>query len=281
MNIMGPLRQQKSGLLLLAILALSLLIAGSVLAQEGTDPDVLEQGARLYLENCAVCHGDNGEGRVGATLAKDWPSIRPDLDTRNIIVNGVAGSFMPPWGKEKGGPLEDAEIDALVAYILTWQTGDSAPVFTFPTATPRPPIEPVPEVAGDPNSGAVLYDGNCALCHGLNGEGRVGATLAKDWPSIRPDLDVQNTIVSGVQGSYMPPWSQTNGGPLTETEINDLVAFVLSWSATNEETAVPPPTQAPTPTPEIPDRGNTGLILAVVALVVIIIGGVIWVSRSR
>ncbi len=278
---MGPLLERRTGLALLAVLALSVLVGLPVLAQEGTDPDVLAQGAQLYAENCAVCHGDNGEGRIGATLAKDWPSIRPDLDIKNIIVNGVSGSFMPPWGKAQGGPFEDAEIDAIEAYILTWQTGEPAPIFVFPTPTARPPIEPVPEVEGDPNTGAVLYDQNCALCHGANGEGRIGATLDKDWPSIRPDLDVQNTVVNGVQGSYMPPWSQANGGPLTETEIDDLVAFVLSWSATGEETPIVNPTLAPTPVPEIPERGNTGLILAGVLLVLIIIGGVIWVSRSQ
>lgn len=245
---MRPLQERRKGLILLAILALCLLIALPVLAQEGTDPAVLAQGAQLYTENCAVCHGVNGEGRIGATLAKDWPSIRPDLDIKSIIVNGVPGSFMPPWGKAKGGPLEDAEIDALEAYILTWQTGEPFPIYAFPTATPRPPIEPIPEVDGDPNTGAVLYHENCVVCHGPNGEGRVGATLDKDWPSIRPDLEVRNTIVNGVQGSFMPPWSQATGGPLNEDEVDDLVAFVLSWSTTGLETTVPSPTQAPTST---------------------------------
>jgi mono/diheme cytochrome c family protein len=76
----------------------------------------------------------------------------------------------------------------------------------------------------------MLYDQNCALCHGRNGEGRVGATLAKNFPSIRPDLRIKSTIERGIEGSVMPAWAQDYGGPLSATEINDLVAFLLTWS---------------------------------------------------
>ncbi|MBN1665989.1 MAG: c-type cytochrome, partial [Anaerolineales bacterium] len=95
------------GVLIVAVLAL----AGSltVQAQEDVYPETLELGFQIYLENCAVCHGENGQGRVGATLAKDWPSIRPDLAVRQTIVNGVPGSVMPAWAQENGGPLANNE----------------------------------------------------------------------------------------------------------------------------------------------------------------------------
>ncbi len=197
------------------ILAASLLAAArlSAQAQSGSDPKLVE-GAYIYAQNCAVCHGPNGEGRAGATLAKDWPSIRPDLTVKTIIENGVPGSLMPAWSQAKGGPLSSEQIDALVYYILSWQTGGAELVTPAPTATRRPPIIPIPEVEGDPNLGALLYDQNCQMCHGPNGEGRVGATLAQDWPGIRPDLSIKTTIMDGVPGSLMPAWSQSNGGPL-------------------------------------------------------------------
>ena len=86
---------------------------------QAPSPEQLEEGARLYAENCAVCHGPNGEGRVGATLAKDWPAIRPDMTVRNVIVNGVSGSPMPAWSIEKGGPLSEAQINDIVAYVVS------------------------------------------------------------------------------------------------------------------------------------------------------------------
>ncbi len=85
---------------------------------QSEDPIQVEFGAALFAENCAVCHGEDGQGRVGATLAKDWPSIRPDLHMRAVIANGVPGSAMPPWSQVNGGPLDDEKIDALGCLYL-------------------------------------------------------------------------------------------------------------------------------------------------------------------
>ncbi len=267
---------------LLAIVALSWSTYRAA-AQDGPDPETIELGARLYLENCAVCHGETGQGRVGATLAQDWPSIDPATAIRNTIETGIEGTFMPPWSKANGGPFTEEEIDAVLAYVLSWQTTAPLPASAFPSPTPRPPIQPLPEVEGDPNQGAILFGENCAVCHGENGEGRIGVTLAQAWPSIRPDLAFKTIINGGVEGTFMPPWSQENGGPLTEGQINDVVAFILSLSAEPVEAPVTQAPVAPTPTPEAaPSSGvNTGLILSGTLLVLIIIGGVIWASRAR
>jgi mono/diheme cytochrome c family protein len=123
----------------------------------------------------------------------------------------------------------------------------------------------------------VLYDQNCLVCHGPNGEGRIGASLAKAWPSIRPDLQVKATIERGIEGSAMPAWSQANGGPLTDGEVDNLVAYILTWS-----TPANPATLAPTPVPEAPAQG-TGLAVWLIAIVVIalVIVGVFYLTRRR
>jgi mono/diheme cytochrome c family protein len=245
-------------------------------AQDASDPRMVE-GAKIFNQDCAVCHGPNGEGRIGATLAKNWPSIRPDLTVRTVIENGVQGSPMPAWSQANGGPLSSEQIDAVVFYILSWQTGGAGLVTPGPTATRRPPIAVVPEVQGDPNQGAVLYDTNCIMCHGPNGEGRIGATLAKNWPSIRPDLTIKATISNGVSGSPMPAWSQANGGPLSETEIDDLVAFILSLKSTTTVVETP---AAISPGEASWMTGWGGVILFLVALVVIL-GGAVLLQRRR
>jgi len=250
--------------LLIALVIVSLLWVSVVLAQ---DEDQLKLGAQIYAENCALCHGPNGEGRVGATLAKDWPSIRPDLATRESIANGVEGSVMPAWSQDNGGPLTDDEVDAVISFVLSWQTGGVPQITPLgDTPTPRAAVSPVPGIDGDPNQGGILYDENCAVCHGSDGEGRVGATLAKDWPSVRPDLTVKDAIVRGVTGSVMPAWSQENGGPLSETEIDNLVSFLMAWTVAEQVEIL-----EPSPTEDFPLAGWAGFFFTLILFVLVVV----------
>jgi mono/diheme cytochrome c family protein len=186
---------------------------------------------------------------------------------------------MPAWSQENGGPLTDDEIEALTLYILSWETGGLPDLSPTPTFTPRPPITPIPDVEGDPNRGAVLYAENCAVCHGPNGEGRVGASLAKDWPALRPDLRVKSVIEHGVAGSPMSAWSQANGGPLTDEDINDIVAFILSRPASAQPLELTPtPTQAQAPSAF---SGPLGALIVLIGLLVLIAIGVIGALRRR
>ncbi len=248
-----------------------------VLAQS-EDNAQIELGAVLFAENCAVCHGDNGEGRVGATLAKDWPSIRPDLRMRSVIANGVPGSAMPPWSNSSGGPLDDTEIDALVADIFSWETGGTRTFPSTPTLAPRTVITPIPGVEGDPNNGRLLFERNCVVCHGENGEGRIGATLAKAWSSIRPDLRIRTTIAEGIAGSAMPAWSQAYGGPLNADEIEDLVAYVAALEPTQPQTGMPTPTPASVLSPFLTGWGG---IIVLVVLFVFVVAFALWFQTRK
>jgi cytochrome c oxidase cbb3-type subunit 3 len=223
----------------------TLLLITNAAAQGEDDQEKLEMGAQIFAENCAVCHGEDGQGRVGARLAKDWPSIRPDLRVKEVIENGIAGTLMPAWGQAKGGPLTEQEIDALTFFVLSWESG--GPIYIYPTQTPSLDLAltPPPGVSGDPNRGAALYASNCAVCHGQNGEGRVGVALTQTWPSIRPDLLVKSVIETGVEGSVMPAWGQEHGGPLSDQDINDIVSFILTWSGTETVTEPPEPAVGP------------------------------------
>jgi ubiquinol-cytochrome c reductase cytochrome c subunit len=264
-----------TALVLLAALVL-LTVSLSATAQ-APSPGQLEEGSRLFAENCAVCHGADGQGRIGATLAKNWPSVRPDLTVRTIITNGVPGSRMPAWSQEKGGPLTGEQIDALTAYILSWQTGGSANIIILPTPTPLPPVTPVPNVSGDTTRGAALFQQNCIMCHGEGGQGKIGRTLAKNWAGARPDLLIQNTIKNGIPNTTMPAWSVARGGPLSNEEINDLTAYIL---------AMPPVTQVQTPTeppgrPDLSWLSGWGGVIVFLVLVVIVFGFAYWIQNRK
>ena len=257
-------------------LVFSAAAASRALAQQGSDP-LLQQGAQLYAENCFVCHGEQGQGRIGATLAKDWPSIRPDLEVKSIISRGVSGSPMPAWSQEYGGPLNTEQIDALVAYILTWESGEPFEYVPQP-ATTRAPIAALPDVEGDPNNGAALFDQNCVMCHGANGQGRIGATLSKNWSGIRPDLSVKATISNGVLGSLMPAWSQAKGGPLSDGDINDLTAFILTLPNTTSQSPAPTSSAVDVPGPGL---GGAGGILVTLVIFAVVVGIILLAQRQK
>ncbi len=264
------------GLVLLVTLSLLTVGVWAAGAQTPTEGQ-LELGARLFAENCAVCHGLEGQGRVGAELAKNWPSVRPDLTVKNIIINGVPGSRMPAWGEAKGGPLNTEQVEALTAYILSWQTGGAANIIILPTPTPLPPVTPVPNVVGDTTRGAALFQQNCIMCHGEGGQGKIGKTLAKSWAGVRPDLAIQNTIQNGIPNTSMPAWGQANGGPLSDQDANDLTAYILAMPKVTQ-------IQAPTEPPERPKLSwlsGWGGILVFVILLAVVLAFAYYIQRKR
>jgi cytochrome c oxidase cbb3-type subunit III len=89
-----------------------------------TEPGAdLAQGAKIFADNCAACHGQDGKGNreVGAPNLTDniW-LYAPDKKTiMEGIING-RGGVMPAWG----GKLDDATIKALTVYVHTFGGGE-------------------------------------------------------------------------------------------------------------------------------------------------------------
>lgn len=237
------------------MLLLSLGVFGVASAQEGGDP---ERGGQLYVDNCAVCHGEDGRGRVGASL-QAFSGIDVDAALQEIISEGVEGSPMPAWSEERGGPLSQADIDDIVAYITASFAGED-PIAPLPAYQPAD-IEPLPDVAGDPGIGAAVYQANCVMCHGPAGRGRFGAPLAKSWPGVEPAAYVHQVVSEGIAGTTMPPWSSEIGGPLDAGQVEDVTAYVLSLA---------PAPAAPTPTPVPPGPLNATTTLVALGLLVLI-----------
>lgn len=83
---------------------------------EGLEPEA-SAGAALYLTNCAGCHGAQGEGRGLA----QFPAIGEHVDVLALTRRGVAGSMMPPFAQEYGGPLTEDDLASIVTYTRTWE----------------------------------------------------------------------------------------------------------------------------------------------------------------
>jgi mono/diheme cytochrome c family protein len=89
-----------------------------------------ERGGFIFARNCSSCHGLTGKGVTergglpGAVLndeARRLTSAGPlaveQARVGDTIHCGRVGTVMPPWSQEEGGPLNDFQIDQLVALI--------------------------------------------------------------------------------------------------------------------------------------------------------------------
>jgi mono/diheme cytochrome c family protein len=230
-----------------------------------------ERGADLYLEYCVMCHGEDARGRVGANL-QNFPGIEPDLAMRSVIAEGVRGSVMPAWSEGNGGPLTEADIDDITTYILG-VLGGTEPVVPAPTIQ-APVIEPLPQVEGDPGQGAIVFERNCAACHGEQAEGGFGWPLAKAWPGNQPEVYIKSVTSGGIENTVMPGWAQDVGGPLSDEQIDDVTAYILTLS----------PIQTIPPTvPEVAEgllNANMSLILIGVLIVAVIIGLIYYYRKA-
>ena len=174
----------------------------------------IEVGANLFTENCAACHGEQGEGDVGPALnSKEFLEMSPDELVFSLTRTGVPGTLMPAWGQTFGGPLTDEQVVQITAFIRAWEP--TAPEIVEETSAP------------DPVRGAAIFSQTCFVCHGVNGEGTEVAPALND-PERLSQLEnawYRNTIARGRPAKGMPTW----GTVLSPAEINDLVALIAVW----------------------------------------------------
>jgi len=77
--------------------------------------------------------------------------------------------------------------------------------------------------------GEGLFANNCAACHGRAASGDSGPTLnSKQFLTSTSDEQMRLLIAGGVSGTSMPAWSLDFGGPLTDEQIRQLVAYLRS-----------------------------------------------------
>lgn len=86
---------------------------------------LMTKGKAVYLDNCAGCHGENGEGQPGTFPAlKGSKVVRgPIANHVKLVLNGVENTAMPPWAEN----LNDEEIAAVITFKRnSWgnNTGD-------------------------------------------------------------------------------------------------------------------------------------------------------------
>lgn len=90
-------------------------------------------GKEIFAENCAVCHGENGEGDIGPAIGNPASlSLNTDAFVKYAIENGRDGTDMPAFTDT----LSSDEINAVTAFLRTRATGWTVetPVLRTPPA---------------------------------------------------------------------------------------------------------------------------------------------------
>lgn len=191
-----------------------------------------------YQQYCALCHGADRAGYANDDA--------PSLNTKSMFAVSVLppymaayygrpGTTMGPYGEDMGGPLSSDELHQ----IMMWLSREAG------VPPGRPPANALDPIVGDVEQGEALYQENCAMCHGGEGEGHgpeaPGTALGNaTMLATSPDLFLKIAISEGREGTQMPAFKDM----LTEDEINSITAFLRSrasgWDVETASYDAPP-----------------------------------------
>lgn len=150
----GPLNNREIAAIVFYIMAWERLgsqpaLPAEVLAPPTPDPQALlpirppvvpvvegdaAQGEGLYRLHCRRCHGESGTGYLAPRLTRAWPVIRADLYLQHVITHGIQGTPMRAWAQSEGGPLNEADVHALVTVLLTWSNSATSEAVSPPAS---------------------------------------------------------------------------------------------------------------------------------------------------
>jgi cytochrome c oxidase cbb3-type subunit 3 len=116
----------------------------------------------------------------------------------------------------------------------------------------KPKTNDIPIVPSKVTDFEVLFNQNCAGCHGSGGKG--GAAIALNDPlylSIVDEAILRRVTANGITGTLMPAFGKNAGGLLTDQQIDVIVRGIRDrWSKPDALRGVVPPAYSS------PDPGN-------------------------
>lgn len=176
------------------------------LADVAKDPQALKMGQRIFLNNCAQCHGSDALGNVGFPnlTDNDWLYGGEPDQIIETIGHGRRGA-MPAWGQALG----NTGVQEVAAYVTTLngRTADKA-------------------LAAAGEKKFAMF---CVACHGADGKGNqtMGAPnlMDKTWLYGGSLATLQQTIQGGRNGQ-MPAWNDILGAD----KVHLVSAYVYSLS---------------------------------------------------
>jgi uncharacterized membrane protein len=158
---------------------------------------------------------------------------------------------MSPFGDEFGGPLDNTQLDALVAFMRSWE--ENPPVEeppTFETETPPPTPETAAPTPAEPSAQGTtsvsfseqvvpLFEAQCQMCHnpttalgGWDSTTYEAVTTTGNSTNVVIPGDIENSVlaqrVTGSQGAIMPP-----SGKISDPEIQSILDWIAAGAPEN------------------------------------------------
>lgn len=192
-------------------------------------PDEVTDFETLYALNCSGCHG--AEGRLGPARALNdalYLALAPPEVLTRTIAAGRQGTPMPAFAHSEGGPLTEAQIDALVSGLRErWgaATGGRLPPYSAVDA------RAAGQRPADGARGRLAFGVFCAECHGDDGRGgeKAGSVVDPSYLGLVSDQGLRTSVIVGRPDLGNPDWREyVPGRPMTDQEISDVVAWLVA-----------------------------------------------------
>jgi cytochrome c oxidase cbb3-type subunit 3 len=177
------------------------------------DPNARAIGERLFMNNCAQCHGSDARGSKGFPDLTDADWLHGGTPAKIVeTIQGGRHGQMPPMAAAVGGA---DDVKNVAHYVLSLSNA---------------PHDSLRAQLGKPKFGA------CAACHGATGKGNP----ALGAPNLADDIWLHGfgeqaivSIINHGKTSVMPPQQ----GKLTEAQIHVLASYV--WGLSNKPAGKP------------------------------------------
>ena len=217
---------RKQVLIMSALLALMLILTGvyaawypsrATDAAEYFDERTSERGAILFARNCRLCHGNVAEGgSLGARLPAAPALRRPDLQGFVDSKEKLAGALTP--GAEEASVTKGSAFKAGQVILIDEERMEIARVSNNTLRIER--------AVGHTEAAAHIAQAPISI-------------LDKDALRDKVKL-ITNTVTCGRVGTAMPPWAQTQGGPLSDEQVRQLMTLITlsRWDLVKEEVDV-------------------------------------------
>src|SRR5271157_4522680 len=186
-------------------------------------PDSILDPVVLYSQNCAGCHG--AEGQKGPAMALSDPVYLAIVDydvLRSTISKGRPGTAMSAFAQKEGGMLTDEPVNAIIHGIRERWGKPNA--LSGAVAPPYHAKEP-----GAPQQGEAAYATFCASCHGTGSKGgpKAGSVTGGAYLSLISDQGLRTIVIAGRPDFDAPDWrNNVAGHPMTDQQISDVVAWL-------------------------------------------------------